>query len=116
MGRDDEDDGETPDLFTSHARGTDPLTSHEAAASISIRAQALQVLRSYWNDRELIDHAAYRLAGFPSGRTSHQRCSDLRAAGFIERTGGRGQTPSGRSAYLCRITEQGRKYLILVDG
>lgn len=105
---------EEPDLFThahTHARSRDPATSHEAAASVDITAQALRVLRAYLCDRPLLDHDAYRLAGFTENRFCHQRCSDLRQAGYIERTGERGRTPSGKSGYLCRITPAGRKYL-----
>jgi hypothetical protein len=100
------------DLFSSrHARASDPATSHESAASVSASAQGLRVLRSYLCDRALLDHDAYRLAGFTENRFCHQRCSDLRDAKFIERTGERGRTPSGKSGYLCRITPAGRKYL-----
>ena len=93
-----------------HARRTDPLTSHEAAESIDVTAQGFKVLRQYsW--RDLLDYDAYRLAGFPQYACNGQRCSDLRHAGFIERTGERAQTPTGRFGYICRITPAGREYL-----
>jgi len=101
-----------PDLFDwSRARTSDPATSHEAAESIDISAQALTVLRAYRYNAPLLDHDAYRLAGFAPGRVTHQRCSDLRRAGLIARTGGRARTPSGRSGYLCQITPDGVNYL-----
>ena len=94
-----------------HARATDPLTSHEAVPT-NISAQAFTVLTAYRTGRELLDHDAYRLVGLGSAdRLAHQRCSDLRAAGLIERTGNRGQTPSGKAGYLCAITDLGRAYL-----
>lgn len=100
-----------PDLFdTLHARPTDPSTSHEAADSIDITRQCYLILRSYRTGQPLLDHDAYRLAGFPS-TLARQRCSDLRVAGFIERTGDRAQTPSGKAGFLCRITETGLDYL-----
>jgi hypothetical protein len=94
-----------------HARATDPDTSHEAAAAINVTAQALRILRSYEDGDALLDHDAYRLAGFPPNARDGQRCSDLRNANFIERTGERATTPSGRRGYLCRITAAGHDYL-----
>jgi hypothetical protein len=100
------------DLFDyMHSRPTDPLTSHEAAAAINITAQALRILRAYRSGAALLDHDAYFHAGFPPNARDGQRCSDLRKAGFIERTGGRDRTPSGRAGYLCRITPAGLAYL-----
>jgi hypothetical protein len=103
-----------PDLFGEepHARRYDPDTSKGTARRIKIRSQCLRVLRGYASGRELIDHDAYRLAGFPPGRTSHQRCSDLRDWGWIERTGARGRTPYGHSGLMCRITDLGRRVLL----
>jgi hypothetical protein len=95
----------------SHARRSDPSTSHEAAASINISYQALRILRSYKDGQALLDYEAYRLAGFPPNARDGQRCSDLRHAEFIERTGERALTPSGKSGYLCRITKAGLEYL-----
>lgn len=106
---DDDDD----DLFTYNprARATDPDTSAEAVESIDVSKQALLVLKAYvLAGRDLMDWEAYRLAGFPPGRTSHQRCSDLRHKGHIERTDHKGRTPSNKAAYYCRLTEQGRAY------
>lgn len=77
-----------------------------------IRSQTLRVLRAYSANHELIDHDAYRLAGFDAGRTSFQRCADLRILGWIARTGGRGRTPSGHSAWLSRITPLGMQVLL----
>lgn len=99
------------DLFSyAHARAGDPSTSHEAVPA-DITTQATGVLRVYASGRPLLDHDAYRLAGFPPN-VSARRCSDLRTAGLIERTGERGTTPSGKSGYLCRITPAGRNYLV----
>jgi hypothetical protein len=100
------------DLFSyyPHARGDDPDTSHEAVP-VNITAQALRVLYAYRDDDAMLDHTAYRLVGLGVSRFTHQRCSDLRAANLIERTGERGRTPSGKAGYLCRITQAGHDYL-----
>jgi len=104
--KDDDDD-----LF-SHARRSDPATSHEAVPK-NISAQALRVLWGYRDGDAILDHAAYTRVGMDktSSRLAHQRCSDLRRAGHIERTGERGRTPSGKAGYLCRITPTGLDYL-----
>jgi len=102
------------DLFDygTHARRSDPDTSHEAAESIDISAQARIILNSYAvSNRPLLDYDAYYIAGFPPNARDGQRCSDLRHRKFIERTGDRAQTPSGKSGHLCRITQAGREYL-----
>jgi hypothetical protein len=100
-----------PDLFTwSHARASDPATSHEAVP-VNITEQARRILCSYRDDDALLDFDAYRLAGFGPYARDGQRCSDLRRAGFIERIGERAQTPSGKFGHLCRITPAGHDYL-----
>lgn len=94
-----------------HARITDPDTSRDAVP-VNLSDQAYRVLRAYRTGLELLDHDAYRLVGMDNGgRMAHQRCSDLRKAGMIERTGRRGQTPSGKAGYVCRITPRGLAYL-----
>jgi hypothetical protein len=97
-----------------HARRRDPATSHAAAGSIDISAQAWKVLQAYKTGRAMLDHDAYKLVGIAEEdqkRFAHQRCSDLRAARLIERTGDRGITPSGKAGYLCRITEEGKNFI-----
>jgi hypothetical protein len=97
-----------------HARRTDPQTSHDAVRRVDISAQAWRVLQAYKDGRLLLDHDAYRIVGLvPEGqkRFAHQRCSDLRDAGLIERTGSRGITPSGNTGHLCRITQEGRNFI-----
>jgi len=100
-----------PDLFDDwHARRTDPDTSFEAIPK-DVTAQALRILRSYRTGEWLLDVQAYEHAGFGPTARDGQRCSDLRHAGYIERTGERARTPSGKSGYLCRITPAGLAYL-----
>jgi len=96
-----------------HSRNNDPATSHAGAPALKdITAQALKVLWAYAHvNRPLIDHEAYRLVGMAAAGFAHQRCSDLREAGFIVRTGATARTPSNKSAYVCVITDAGRAYL-----
>lgn len=94
-----------------HARANDPSTSHSGVPK-NITKQALKVLWAYSvMNRPLIDHDAYRLVGMAAAGFAHQRCSDLRKAGFIVRTGAKARTPSNRLAYVCVITQAGRDYL-----
>jgi hypothetical protein len=93
-----------------HARNTDPDTSHDAVPR-HITKQALHVLYAYRFGESLLDHTAYRLVGLGRKRFAHQRCSDLRHAGLIERTGEKALTPSGNHGYVCRITPLGQEYL-----
>lgn len=93
----------------SHARNSDPSTSH-SAIPINLAKQAANVLEAYKDGKELLDHEAYRIRGMGVNRIANQRCSDLRHYGFIERTV-KGLTPSNKSAYRCRITPKGLDYL-----
>jgi hypothetical protein len=89
-----------------------PDTSLAAAASVNVTASALKVLRVYGRlDRPLLDFDAYKHAFERLASGIGARCHDLRKNGFIERTGEKAKTPSGRSGYLCVITEKGRRYL-----
>jgi hypothetical protein len=112
-----------PDLFdfdsSPHARRGDPATSHEAVPK-NLPAQALRVLRGYRSGDAILDHDAYRRIGLAHSGWTHQRCSDLRKRGLIERVEVdgvylRGKTPSGKAGYLCRITKAGRDYLAQAD-
>ena len=94
-----------------HARETDPATSHEAVPR-NIAYLMLVALRTYRHGNAMIDHDAGRLCN----RDVHQRCSDLRRKGYIERDGTRGITPSLKSAYRCRITALGSAFLAFIDG
>lgn len=99
-----------------HARRFDPDTSKETARRIRIMSQAVKVLKAYAiTGRELTDHDAYRLAGFPPGRTSHQRCHDLRYWGYVALTGRRALSPSRHSARTSIITELGMRFLLKLE-
>lgn len=93
-----------------HARLSDPDTSHEAIPK-NISVQAIKILRAYGAGGSLLDVEAYQSAGFGPTACDGQRCSDLRKSGYIERTGEKARTPSGKSGYLCKITPAGVAYL-----
>jgi hypothetical protein len=95
-----------PPLFPGpHARVADPATSHMAIPE-KLTAQAFKVLMAYRTGLLLLDHEAYARVGM----TGHQRCTDLRRAGFIVRVD-RKQMPSGKDGYRCRITLAGVAWL-----
>lgn len=86
----------------------------QTAPKVTLTTQAHRVLRAYASGRDITDHEAYRLAGFPPGRTSFQRCHDLRLAGYIARTK-RGKSPSKHAAWKSAITELGMRYLLKLE-
>jgi hypothetical protein len=93
-----------------HSRGTDPDTSHDAVPD-DITAQARKVLPAYLDGSLLLDIEAYAKVGM----VGHQRCSDLRRWGLIERVDKK-RMPSGKLGYTCRITETGRLFLRLREA
>lgn len=103
-----DDDDDLP-LFarpnTPHARPGDPDTSWGAIPD-NITEQARTVLQAYLGGALLLDIEAYERVGM----VGHQRCSDLRAWGFIERVDKK-VMPSGKRGYRCRITERGRFFM-----
>ena len=116
MTKDDEDERKP------HARRTDPDTSHEAVPSPRVmHRQSIQLLREAYGpaDRPLLDHEAYDRSVYknlPKMRgKGHQRCSDLRAAGFIAVVD-RARMPSGKSGRRCVITAAGRAFLARLDN
>jgi hypothetical protein len=90
-----------------HARASDPDTSHEAVPA-RLAEHAFIMLGAYRNGNPLIDLEAFAIVG---ERAARQRCSDLRKWKLIERTGHKGVTPCGKSAHLCKITDLGLLYL-----
>ncbi len=95
------------DLFDyPHARTDDVDTSHEAVP-VNLTKQARAVLFAYSDGKHWIDEDAYARVGL----VGHQRCSDLRREGLIERTGVKGRTKAGKKSHICRITEAGLKYI-----
>ena len=92
----------------SHARRTDPATSHMTARLVKMNAQRYRVLGAYYRHRrEMIDHEAYAFVDMDRSGWTHQRCSDLRQAGWIVWTGNKGRTPANKPAGKCIITMAG---------
>ena len=91
------------------ARKDDPSTSHAAArvAKFNAGSQKHSLLVAYaTNDEGLTDEQAASASnllhvGF------WKRCSELRNAGYIERTGDVRVASSGMAQDVCRITEAG---------
>lgn len=103
------------------SRTTDPATSHQAAATITVKAgtQRAHLLEAFllcdnqdWRrDRGMTDEEAMNLAYpkvLPESEYS-KRCSELREAGLIEPTGVTRTGSSGHQRIVSRITEAGRK-------
>lgn len=117
---------------TAKARGSDPATSHQAAASVkNITAVQSAVLSCFtrrssgWDPRLLtdIDIAAIyngrRVFDEEGGKDYPQasdsglrtRRSELVRAGYLENSGLLAVLPSGRKSILWRLTDRGRKAL-----
>lgn len=96
------------------SRTSDPATSKAAARAVKMRAgsQKMLLLREYAEAGEvgLIDESAARRA-----RLDHtgywKRCSELRSAGLIERTGITRTAQSGMEQEVCIITPIGHSAL-----
>jgi hypothetical protein len=107
-----------------HARSDAVDTSVEAIPK-NISEQMIRVLRGYADGVPRTDHDAYHRVGLTEGvNGARQRCTDLRHADLIDRVpdpmqppgGGkiiylRGETPSGKTGFLCTITQKGRDFL-----
>jgi hypothetical protein len=102
------------DVFTTLARTTDPVTSHMAAASLKtadkVRTRVLGLMKGLIasTHHELI--ATYRamFEDMTTDSSIRTRCKELVAAGYIENSGRMIKLPSGRSAIVWSITNQGR--------
>lgn len=93
------------------AKGSDG-TSQDAAEAIAPNVSHLRrlAIRSIAHLGEATPLEAIAVTGLP--RESLQpRFSELRAMGLIEPTGARRRNPSGKSASVLRLTDQGRAVL-----
>lgn len=101
------------------SRTSDPATSKSAARAVKMRAgsQKMLLLREYAEVGAvgLIDESAARRA-----RLDHtgywKRCSELRSAGLIERTGVTRTAHTGMEQEVCVITNLGREALEGTDA
>lgn len=99
------EDVHDPSMGGWHSRLGDPDTSRDAVPK-NLTKQALKVLRAYASGRRLLDYEAYEMVGM----VGHQRCSDLRHLGYIERVGKK-LMPSKKTGYTCKITARGLAFL-----
>lgn len=103
-----------PEPLEAHARTTDPITSHEAAASIGsdkLRRSQLAVLSMFqrfgpMHDHDLVDrYTASSSSSLIDQSTSgiRTRRKELVRSGVLEDSGEKGILPSGRRAIIWRI-------------
>jgi hypothetical protein len=96
---------------TTHARTTDPSTSHEAANRLSDKRTMLRkLLLSYsrpgaWLTAEEVSDRA----GYVAADGAWKRVSDLLRLGLLEDTGIKRPGSSGRMQRVLRISEAGRR-------
>ena len=87
------------------ARNTDPVTSFQAAESVTdvtkTQEYVLRCLKKPRNDIELVEaYRAYKTAPQASESGIRSRRAELVEAGLIADTGERRKTPSGRSSIV----------------
>lgn len=109
---------EEPDLFTvdpvTHARSSDPGTSHAAAHALTDKQTMLRtLLRAYRDHGPMHADGATRAAGYTAQDGAWKRVSDLKGMGYIEHTGQTRPGASGRQQQVCAITDEGRRQLTL---
>lgn len=87
-------------------------TSQEAAKAIAPSAKSLRglALRTLGKLGSATVLEAVPVAGVPR-EALQPRFSELRAMGLVEATGERRRNPSGKSAAVLRLTEEGRAAL-----
>lgn len=97
---------------TTHARVSDPDTSHAAAAALSPKATMLRrLLVAYREYGPQTTDEVIVSAGFGPVDGAWKRVSDLLHLGLIEDTGDRRPGLSGRDQRVCQISEAGQEYL-----
>lgn len=103
-----------PTLFdpVTHARTSDPATSHIAAHALSDKTTMMRtLLTTYAKVGPLTAEDAAEFAGYDPRDGAWKRVSDLKRNGWIEPTGATRPGSSGRPQQVCRITDEGREQL-----
>jgi hypothetical protein len=99
---------------STHARTTDPSTSHAAARRLTDKATMMRNLLLTFSragyEGLTAEQAGHR-SGYSAWDGAWKRVSDLKRAGWIEPTGDTTGAISGRQVDVLRITEEGRKQL-----
>jgi len=102
------------------ARTTDPSTSHRAAESLKPGSQQYQLLHAYAKHPLLgmTDEEAGKETGLDQlPRCCYwKRCSELRAAGYIQTADAERPSTAGKMQLVSYITAQGMKALQQVSG
>ena len=111
MGPDDDE----PPLFhlepSTHARGSDPDTSHAAARRLTQKRTMMRnLLEGFWVCRMTASQAA-TFCDYTAEDGAWKRVSDLATAGLICDTGERKPGPTGRSQIVWQITQKGKEAL-----
>ena len=101
------------DMFTQAHRDHDPVTSVMESARVQVRAGSQKsILLFYYakaGEAGLTDEEAGIESGLHARRANYwRRCSDLRALGLIQPTGGWRLSTMGERRMVCVITEEGR--------
>lgn len=94
-----------PLFAASHARRTDPATSHGAAASVSSAESHCEMLLAAYRSAlpgGLTDEEAAARCGIDPLREGGKRCADLRRLGLVAPTGEVRAGSSGRARMVCR--------------
>lgn len=97
-----------------HARTTDPVTSHEAAASVSNLTKTQQTILDLFKragkpmtDNQLIGWYFWAVSNIEAPRASdsgiRSRRAELTRAGKLRDSGARHQLPSGRNAIVWEL-------------
>lgn len=94
-----------------HARTSDPATSHAAAAQLSDKASMLRALLLTFHTSNRTAEEAATTAGYGPADGAWKRISDLKNAGHIAPTGRTRPGVSGRAQQVYAITEQGQQAL-----
>lgn len=98
------------------ARASDPVTSKQAALTVSKRSPSQQIvlLKTFANDIELTDEESGDLSGLSKKPKCcyWKRLSELRQGGYIEDTGKTKASSVGEQQRICRITAKGKEFLV----
>jgi len=94
-----------------HARRTDPGTSHDAAAQLSQKRTMMRRLLAAYAIGPMTADEASHVCGYTPRDGAWKRVSDLAALGLIEDTDVTRPGRSGRAQMVRRITDDGRATL-----
>jgi hypothetical protein len=101
-----------PDLDPrTHARTSDPGTSHEAAARLTNKRTMMRRLLTEFLRRPMTAWEAGEACGYSADEGAWKRVSDLANEGWVEDTGATRIGPKNRRQIVWAITDDGRAAL-----